>query len=51
MIRKIIGLGRYSAVVALPKELLRKLGWRKGQKVVITSKGKTLQVKDARSKR
>lgn len=46
MIRKIIGLGKYSAIVSIPKDLMRKLGWRKGQKVEISAKRKTLQVKD-----
>lgn len=46
MIRKIIGLGKYSAIVSIPKDLMKKLGWRKGQKVEISAKRKTLQVKD-----
>jgi len=46
MFRKIIGLGKYSAIVSLPKEFLRKLGWRKGQKVEVSAKGKKLIVKD-----
>ena len=29
MIRKIIGLGKYSAIVSIPKELMKSLGWRK----------------------
>lgn len=46
MIRKIIGLGKYSGVVSIPRELMRKLGFRKGQKVEVSAKRKTLQVKD-----
>lgn len=46
MIRKIIGLGKYSAIVSIPRDLMKKLGWRKGQKVQISAKRKTLQVKD-----
>jgi bifunctional DNA-binding transcriptional regulator/antitoxin component of YhaV-PrlF toxin-antitoxin module len=46
MKRKIVGLGKYSGVISIPKEFLEKLGWRKGQLVEITAKGKSLQVKD-----
>jgi len=46
MIRKIIGLGKYSAIVSIPRELMKKLGWRKGQKLTVTPKGKKLIVKD-----
>ena len=46
MIRKIISLGKYSGVVAVPKEFLRKLGWRRGQKVEIEAKRKTLRIRD-----
>jgi len=45
-VRKIISLGKYSGVVSLPKEMLERLGWRKGQKVVVSSKGKTVKIKD-----
>lgn len=45
-VRKIISLGKYSAVVSLPREMLEKLHWRKGQKVVVSSKGKTVKIKD-----
>ena len=45
-VRKIISLGKYSGVVSLPKEMLEKLRWRKGQKVVVSSKGKTVKIKD-----
>lgn len=45
-VRKIISLGKYSAVVSLPKEMLEKLRWRKGQKVIISSKGKTVKIRD-----
>lgn len=50
MIRKIIGLGKYSGVLSIPKELMRKLGWRKGQYVEVSAKRKTLRVKDYRNK-
>lgn len=46
MIRKIISLGRYSGVISIPREFLKKLGWRRGQKVEILSKRKSLDVKD-----
>lgn len=50
MIRKIISLGNYSGVVSIPKELMRKLKWRKGQKVEVSSKHKTLSIKDYKNK-
>lgn len=46
MIRKIIKLGKYSGVIAIPREIMRKFGWRKGQKVAISSKNKSFTVKD-----
>ncbi len=46
MIRKIIALGKYSGVVAIPRELLRKLKWRKGQKVEFEARRKSLVIKD-----
>jgi antitoxin component of MazEF toxin-antitoxin module len=48
MLRKIISLGKYSGVISLPKELMKKVGLRRGQKVEIKSTGKTIQVKDAK---
>ncbi len=48
MLRKIFTLNKYSAVVALPKELLKKIGMRRGQMVDIETKGKTIQIKDAK---
>lgn len=46
MIRKIISLGKYSAVVSIPRELMKKLGWRRGQKVDVSSNNDSLKVKD-----
>ncbi|MBU1032044.1 MAG: hypothetical protein ABH837_02985 [bacterium] len=46
MIRKIISLGKYSAVVSIPKAFMQKLGWRRKQKVVMSARGKSLSVKD-----
>jgi bifunctional DNA-binding transcriptional regulator/antitoxin component of YhaV-PrlF toxin-antitoxin module len=50
MKRKIVGLGKYSGVISIPKEFLQKLGWRRGQMVEVTSKGKILQVRDFKNK-
>lgn len=50
MIRKIISLGKYSGVLSIPKEFMRKLGWRKGQYVEVSTKHKTLRVKDCKNK-
>lgn len=46
MIRKIISLGKYSGVVSLPKEMLRKLGWKRGQKVEVSSERRKIEIKD-----
>lgn len=48
MIRKIISLGKYSAVVSIPRELMKKLGFRRGQKVEVTDDLKSIQIKDAK---
>lgn len=46
MIRKIISLGKYSAVVSLPKEMMKKLGWKRGQKVEVSSERNKIEIKD-----
>jgi len=48
MIRKIISLGKYSGVISIPKEFLKKLHWRRGQNLEISSKRKSLSLKDAK---
>ena len=48
MIRKIISLGKYTGVISIPKELLKKLHWRRGQNLEISSKRKSLSIKDAK---
>lgn len=45
-IRKITKVGKASLSVTLPIDLVRKLGWRDKQKVVVVAKGKTLVIKD-----
>ena len=50
MKRKIVGLGKYSAIISLPKEFLQKLGWRRGQMLEVTVKGKSLRVRDYKNK-
>ena len=45
MIRKIFTLDK-SVVLTIPREFLRKLGWRRGQKVEVTQFGKKIQIKD-----
>lgn len=49
MIRKIFKLDN-SAVLVLPKELLKKVGIRRGQKVEVTAKGKKIEIKDFKNK-
>ena len=48
MQRKIFKLDK-SAVIALPRELLRKVGIRRGQKVEVTASGKKIQIRDAKN--
>ncbi len=48
MLRKIISLGKYSGVISLPKALMKKVGLRRGQKVEVDAKRKTIQIKDAK---
>jgi len=45
-IRKIARIGNRSLGVTLPIEILRELGWRLKQKVVIKRRGKTITIKD-----
>tara|TARA_Y100000310_G_C20434427_1_gene693050 strand:- start:169 stop:324 length:156 start_codon:yes stop_codon:yes gene_type:complete len=45
-VRKIVGLGKYSAVVSIPRSAMQKLGWRKGQKVVVSSRKGGVNIKD-----
>ena len=45
-IRKITKVGRWSFSVTIPIDLVRKLGWREKQKVVISKKGSTLVIRD-----
>lgn len=46
MIRKLISLGKYSAVVSIPRGFLKKLGWRRGQKVEVEVERKKIEIKD-----
>jgi len=45
-VRKLIRLGSNSTAVTLPIEILDELDWRKGQKVVVKKKGKTIVIAD-----
>ncbi|MDP3758677.1 MAG: hypothetical protein Q8Q86_03065 [Candidatus Daviesbacteria bacterium] len=45
-IRKLTKLGGKSMGITFPVDLLRKLGWRKRQKVQVSLKGKKFIVKD-----
>lgn len=50
MIRKIFTIGKYSKVVSIPGEILRSLGWRSGQKVVVSKERGKIQIKDFKNK-
>lgn len=46
-IRKITKTGGGASYsIVLPIEMIRQLGWRDRQKVVVTKRGKTLMIKD-----
>ncbi len=49
MIRKIFTLAKYSAVVSIPKDYLRKLGWRRGQKVEMEVGKDSIKIKDSKN--
>ena len=48
MIRKIFTIGKYTAVVSISREIMRKLRWRSGQKVEVSAKRASLRVKDSK---
>ena len=45
-IRNLIKLGRKSIAVTIPIEIIRELGWREKQKVVVKKSGSKLVVSD-----
>jgi antitoxin component of MazEF toxin-antitoxin module len=45
-IRKLSKVGNKSIAVTLPIELVRELGWKERQKVVVTKRGKGIIVGD-----
>lgn len=48
MLRKILSLGKYSGVVSLPKEFMKKVGLRRGQMVEVEVEKKKVLIKDAK---
>ena len=49
-IRKLTRLGRSSLGITIPIEMIRYLGWRERQKVVVKRRGKKLTVEDWKRK-
>ncbi len=45
-VRKISKLGKYSYSITVPKDIIKKLGWREKQKVVVKICGDGLRIKD-----
>lgn len=45
-VRKITKLGKYSYAITVPKTLVKKLGWREKQRVVVKIYGDGLRIKD-----
>ncbi|MDR3583421.1 MAG: hypothetical protein P4L62_03625 [Candidatus Pacebacteria bacterium] len=50
-VRKLTKTGRQSICVTVPIEMIRDLGWREKQKVVVKRISGGLQIKDWRSKK
>jgi len=49
--RKLNRTGTHSFIVTLPKEIIKKYGWKEKQKLVVTDKGRGLiEIRDFRSK-
>ncbi len=44
--RKIVKNGRNSYYINIPKEILKELGWRERQKLVVKKRGKKVIVED-----
>lgn len=45
-VRKLTKVGGHSIAVTLPIELVRELGWRERQKVVVKKRGKGIIIED-----
>ena len=45
-IRKVTRVGRRSLSIIIPAEIVEKLKIREKQKIIITTKGKTIMIKD-----
>ena len=45
-VRKLGKAGKYSYSVTLPMEVVRELGWKMRQKVVVSRKGKAISITD-----
>jgi antitoxin component of MazEF toxin-antitoxin module len=45
-VRKLTKVGQQSIAVTLPIEIVRELGWRERQKVVVKKSGKNLLISD-----
>jgi antitoxin component of MazEF toxin-antitoxin module len=45
-IRKLTRLGKLSIAVTIPRDLVVKLGWREGQKVVAKKRGRGVFIED-----
>ena len=50
-IRKLFKIGKISLAVILPIEIIRKLKWRAGQKIVVKKSGKKIGIFDWQPKK
>lgn len=44
--RKLGKVGIYSYAVTIPREIIKRLGWKKGQKVIVSRKRRSIIIKD-----
>ena len=50
-VRKIGKVGRYSYAITIPKEIIRELGWRSRQRVVVGLQDDTIVIRDWKPKK
>ena len=50
-VRKLGKVGKYSYCVTIPREIIRELGWRNRQRVVVGLQGDTVVVRDWKPRR
>ena len=49
--RKLTRTGTHSYTIIIPKEIIKKFGWRERQKLELSEKGKSIVIKDWKPKK